>query len=95
MPTRNVVLTDHHEKVIDTLVGSGRYQNASEVLREGLRLVEERETREAADLELLREAIRVGEADMAAGRFRAFRSNAELTDYLNAVGDGVTGGAAN
>ena len=94
MPTRNVVLTDHHEKVIDTLVGSGRYQNASEVLREGLRLVEERETREAADLELLREAIRVGEADMAAGRFLAFRSNAELTDYLNAVGDGVIGGAA-
>lgn len=80
MPTRNVVLTDHHEKVIDTLVGSGRYQNASEVLREGLRLVEERETREAANLELLREAIRVGEADIAAGRFRAFRSNAELTD---------------
>jgi hypothetical protein len=37
----------------------------------------------------------VGEADMAAGRFRAFRSNAELTDYLNAVGDGVIGGAAN
>jgi antitoxin ParD1/3/4 len=95
MPTRNVVLTDHHEKVIDTLVGSGRYQNASEVLREGLRLVEERETNEAANLELLREAIRVGEADMAAGRFRAFRSNAELTDYLNAVGDGVIGGAAN
>ena len=95
MPTRNVVLTDHHEKVIDTLVGSGRYQNASEVLREGLRLVEERETSEAASLELLREAIRVGEADMAAGRFRAFRSSAEVTDYLNGVGAGVIGGAAN
>ncbi|HZK99710.1 MAG TPA: type II toxin-antitoxin system ParD family antitoxin [Caulobacteraceae bacterium] len=94
MPTRNVVLTDHHEKVIDTLVGSGRYQNASEVLREGLRLVEDRETSEAAKLELLREAIRMGQADIAAGRFRAFQSNAELTDYLNAVGDGVIGGAA-
>ena len=43
MPTRNVVLTEHQEQLIETLVGSGRYQNASEVLREGLRLVEQRE----------------------------------------------------
>jgi len=35
MATRNVVLTDHHEKVIDGLVKSGRYQNASEVMRDG------------------------------------------------------------
>ena len=37
MPTRNVVLTKRQEKLIETLVGSGRYQNASEVLRDGLR----------------------------------------------------------
>jgi antitoxin ParD1/3/4 len=43
MPTRNVVMTEHHESVIEALVSSGRYQNASEVLREGLRLVEARE----------------------------------------------------
>ena len=40
MATRNVVLTDHLEKVVNDLVLSGRYQNASEVLREGLRLPE-------------------------------------------------------
>jgi antitoxin ParD1/3/4 len=33
MPTRNVVLTKHQEKLIEILVDSGRYQNASEVLR--------------------------------------------------------------
>jgi antitoxin ParD1/3/4 len=58
MPTRNVVLTDHHEKVISDLVASGRYQNASEVLREGVRLIEARESREAAKLKLLQEAAR-------------------------------------
>lgn len=44
MPTRNVVLTGHHEAVIERLAKSGRYQNASEVLREGLRLVEQLES---------------------------------------------------
>jgi antitoxin ParD1/3/4 len=43
MPTRNVVLTDQQEKLISHLVDGGRYQNASEILREGLRLVEKRE----------------------------------------------------
>lgn len=33
MPTRNVVLSDHQHKLVEGLVQSGRYQNASEVLR--------------------------------------------------------------
>jgi antitoxin ParD1/3/4 len=69
MPTRNVVLTDHQQDVIETLVESGRYQNASEVLREGLRLIERREREDALKLEALRQATRVGLADLAAGRF--------------------------
>ena len=36
MPTRNVVLTDQQTEFIKQLVSSGRYQNASEVLREDL-----------------------------------------------------------
>ena len=70
MPTRNVVLTEHHEEVIDRLVKSGRYQNASEVLRDGLRLVERREALEAAKLAALKEATRIGFADIDEGRFR-------------------------
>jgi antitoxin ParD1/3/4 len=69
VPTRNVVLTEHHEKVISDLVASGRYQNASEVLREGLRLIEERDARKAAKLKILQEAARAGFADFDAGRF--------------------------
>ncbi|CUX48098.1 hypothetical protein H009_17813 [Agrobacterium tumefaciens str. Cherry 2E-2-2] len=69
MPTRNVVLTEHHEAVIDRLVKSGRYQNASEVMREGLRLIEQREAHEAAKLEALREASRIGFTDLDEGRF--------------------------
>ncbi|TCR94787.1 type II toxin-antitoxin system ParD family antitoxin [Rhizobium sp. BK418] len=69
MSTRNVVLTEHHEAVIDRLVKSGRYQNASEVMREGLRLIEQREAYDAAKLEALREAARIGFTDLDEGRF--------------------------
>jgi antitoxin ParD1/3/4 len=51
------------------LVRSGRYQNASEVLREGLRLVERREAEHAARLAELRAAANLGWADIAAGRY--------------------------
>lgn len=67
MPTRNVVLTDRHEEVIERLVKSGRYQNASEVLREGLRLIERRDAFEAAKLAALKEAARIGFQDIDEG----------------------------
>src|SRR3546814_10462344 len=60
MPTRNVVITQHQSDLVDRLVATGRYQNASEVLRDGLRLVEAREADEAARLAALREAVQVG-----------------------------------
>ena len=69
MPTRNIVLTDHLDEVVDRLVKSGRYQNASEVLRDGLRMVEQREVREKAKLAALKEAAGVGFRDIDEGRF--------------------------
>jgi antitoxin ParD1/3/4 len=50
----------HFEDLIDNLVESGRYATASEVMREGLRLVEEREERRQAKLEALRIEIQKG-----------------------------------
>lgn len=41
MVTRNVVLTDHQSAFIDETVSSGQYQNASEVMRAGVRLLEQ------------------------------------------------------
>jgi antitoxin ParD1/3/4 len=82
MPTRNVVLTDHQEALISSLVESGRYQNASEVLREGLRLVEQRELEDQARLEALRAALDEGLTDLAEGRYRAFERVEDVMAYL-------------
>lgn len=86
MPTRNVVLTDHHEQVIEQLVRSGRYQNASEVLREGVRLVEQREAEDAAKLAALRAAVQVGLDDIEAGRYHEFDSIEEVEAFIHSLG---------
>jgi len=56
--TKNVVLTDHHKGFVDRLLKSGRYQNASEVMREGLRALEDRIKREEADLTRFQSRVR-------------------------------------
>ena len=85
MPTRNVVLTDHQAALVEGLVTSGRYQNASEVLREGLRLVEQREIEDAYRLEALRSAVQIGIADIEAGRFKTFDSKDTLRAHLASI----------
>jgi antitoxin ParD1/3/4 len=85
MPTRNVVLSEHQQDLVEALVQSGRYQNASEVLREGLRLIEQRERLEAAKLKLLKEAANKGWADIAAGRYTDLADD-RLEDFIGQLG---------
>jgi len=89
MPTRNVVLTERQEELIETLVKSGRYQNASEVLRDGLRLVEQREAVDAVKLKALRAAARVGVGALDRGEFKEFSTFGELQAYLNELSEKV------
>lgn len=74
MPTRNVVLTDRQTKFIEQMVASGHYQNASEVLREGLRLIQAREAEQAARLAAFRGSVTIGIADTEVDRFIDFDS---------------------
>ncbi|MEH0148146.1 type II toxin-antitoxin system ParD family antitoxin [Corynebacterium sp. Q4381] len=55
----SVVLGDRYDKLIAQLIQDGRYASASEVLREGLRLVEERERK----FDALGVAVQQGELD--------------------------------
>ncbi len=87
MPTRNIVLTDHQAALVERLVASGRYQNASEVLREGLRLIERLDAEERARLDALRDAANAGIADMEAGRYKSFDTAVGLQNYLSTLAE--------
>jgi antitoxin ParD1/3/4 len=68
MPTRNVNLTEELDHLVLTKVKSGRYENASEVVRAGLRALEREELEHEARLAALRAAIDEGDASgMARG----------------------------
>ncbi len=80
MPTRNVNLTDALDRFVATKVKSGRYENASEVVRAGLRTLEREERRYEAKLAALRAAIDEGDASgVAEGNvFRRVRKTLKL-----------------
>lgn len=61
MPTRNINLTPEWDRFVAERVKNGRYANASEVLRAGLRALEEDEKEDEAKLEALRAAIQAGD----------------------------------
>jgi antitoxin ParD1/3/4 len=89
MATRNVVLTDHLEQVVNDLVVSGRYQNASEVLCEGLRLLEQREAQQSAKVDALRKATSLGIMSLEQGQFTKV-STEDLGQFIAELGEQAT-----
>jgi antitoxin ParD1/3/4 len=62
MPTRNINLTAQLDKFVDARIRSGKYANASEVLRAGLRALEQSEREDKAKVDALRAALDAGAA---------------------------------
>ena len=81
MPTRNVNLTEHFDRLIETGINSGRFSNASEVVREGLRLLEQREREDEAKIEWLRSAAKAGFDEIERGDYVTLRSDQDI-DHL-------------
>ena len=80
MPTRNVNLTDELDRFVAKKIKAGRYENASEVVRAGLRNLEREEQEYEAKLAALRAAIDDGDASgVAKGDvFRRVRKKLKL-----------------
>jgi len=77
----NVSLTPELAKLVQEKVASGLYQTASEVIREGLRLLKERDERQKA---ALREAIQDGLAHLEQGAYQDY-TDATLQDLVQGV----------
>ncbi len=54
MPTRNINLTEHYDQFVEQQINTGKFANASEVLRAGLRLLEQQTREEKEKLKMLR-----------------------------------------
>jgi antitoxin ParD1/3/4 len=81
MPT-SISLTPHFQSLIQELVAEGQYNNVSEVVRDGLRMLEERRKEQKIKLKALKQAVKLGADDIRAGRYVEINSSAELDDYF-------------
>ena len=86
MPTRNINLTEHFDRLVDELVGAGRYKNASEVLRAGLRLLEQQTQTEEEKLTVLKKLAADGFRSLDQGQGLSVASETELRHSIAKIG---------
>ncbi|MEH6717128.1 type II toxin-antitoxin system ParD family antitoxin [Parasphingorhabdus flavimaris] len=82
MPTRNINLTDHFDQFLANQLDSGRFKNASEVVRAGLSLLERAETEDAIKLEALRKVSALGLAAYEKGEFTRIEGDGALDRFF-------------
>ncbi len=82
----NVSLTAELEQLVNEKVASGRYHSASEVIREGLRLLKERDELRRVQMDELRRDVMLGVKQVRAGRGKKYAGGAELADAIKSRG---------
>ena len=85
MPTRNISLTAEQDAFVAEVVEAGEYQNASEAVRDALRVLQQRRQEDALKLKALRAQIKAGTEALRRGEFVEVE-DADLEIYL----DGLT-----
>jgi antitoxin ParD1/3/4 len=84
MPTRNINLTPEQDAFVKKVVEAGEYQNASEAVRDALRVLQQRRQEDALKLKVLRAQIKTGIDELARGEFVEIE-DAALDDHLDAL----------
>jgi antitoxin ParD1/3/4 len=86
MPTRNVNLTQRYDQFVEEQIDAGRFRNASEVMRAGLRLLEQQTREEEEKLELLRTLARDAFAKLDQGLGIEVKSWQQLDSLIGRIG---------
>jgi antitoxin ParD1/3/4 len=86
MPTRNIILTEHYNQFVAEQVHAGKQKNVSEVLRAGLRLLEEQTQTEEQKLILLRKLAGDGFRSLDQGPGLAVSSASEVRTAIATIG---------
>jgi antitoxin ParD1/3/4 len=86
MPTRNVNLTNQYDRFVQKKVQEGRFQDASEVMRAGLHLLEQQEKEAKEKLALLRSLAAAGFAEIDQGRGIVVSSKSQLKELIGEAG---------
>jgi antitoxin ParD1/3/4 len=81
MPTRNISLTAEQDAFVEEVVEAGEYQNASEAIRDALRVLQQRRREDSLRLKALRVRIKSGVDALDRGDF-AEVEGADLEGYL-------------
>ena len=89
MPTRNINLTVELDKFVERHLKSGRYGNASEIVREALRLLEEKEREHEAKLKALRKSAQEGFDEIDQGKGLVLKSKKEIERLIKGIADEV------
>jgi antitoxin ParD1/3/4 len=91
MPTRNINLTEHYEAFVDHQVLSGRYGNASEIVREALRLLEAREVERDIKLRALRQAAKQGFDEIDQGKGIILKGKKAIDRFFSDIESEIRG----
>lgn len=85
MPTRNINLTDRYESFLARQIDSGRFKNASEVVRAALHLLERQEQLDEAKLQWLRREAKAGTDAYARGDYTEIGDDAALDQLFDDI----------
>jgi antitoxin ParD1/3/4 len=89
MPTRNINLTDRLDDFVARQVSSGRYGNASEIVREALRLLEVQHEERRIKLKALRSAAKSAFREIDEGKGIAIKNRKKLKSFISNIADEV------
>jgi antitoxin ParD1/3/4 len=82
MATRNISLTPEQDAFVERVVKAGVYQNASEAVRDALRVLQQRQREDALKLKALRLQIKAGAEALARGDYTEV-DDVGLEDFLD------------